>query len=381
MKEKIFFKINEKDFFAVGDLAKLISFEVKSVPKKYKVIWNEDKNIEKLIGKYLFSNKNNLLLIDENILNLYCKNLQISQNRIFKAKATEEFKTLEGIVNVIDFLDKNNFTKGENLIVVGGGIIQDVGAFAGACYKRGITWIYIPTTLLSMCDSCIGGKTGINHNNAKNQLALFSAPSQVIINPLFLKTLEEKDLRSGLGEVLKLHITGGREFITLYKKLVKKGKVNKFSDYKRLILASLSVKKAIIEKDEFELNHRRSLNYGHTIGHAVEILSKYDISHGKGIVIGMLILNEFSYKKNLLNLSEKRYLETPLFDLLDKETIKKIKAMPIDGIGALLKKDKKTLGATVNFVILKALGDMILFPVEIDSSLLMEIKEIIKDLF
>src|SRR3990167_8146444 len=250
-------------------------FQIKSTPKSYHVTLDENKNPFDVLNTYLSENKNSVLLIDENILQLYKNFLKIDETRIFSAKATENFKTIDGMFAVLNFLSERDFTKKEKLIVVGGGIIQEVGGFVSACYKRGIQWVYFPTTLLSMCDSCIGGKSGVNYKDAKNQMALFSAPSQVVINPQFLKTLPDADLKSGLGEILKLSITGGEDLIATYQQHVTHGKVKDLAGYKALILMALSIKRAIVEVDEFELNYRKSLNYGHTLGHAIEVMSDY----------------------------------------------------------------------------------------------------------
>lgn len=374
------FKIDQKKFF-VTDLTRAKSFEVKSIPKSYTLTWDDSEKPYNIINHILRDNSNNLLLIDEVIYNLYGKFLEVTDDKIFIAKATEDFKTLNGVVNVIDFLQKNKLTKGEKLIVVGGGIIQDVGAFVGACYKRGIPWILMPTTLLSMCDSCIGGKTGINHNNAKNQLALFSAPYEVIINPNYLTTLEQKEIRSGLGEILKLHITGGKHFLSRYKKLLHEGKVVDSNAYKQLILDALSVKKAIIEEDEFELNYRKSLNYGHTVGHAIEVLSNYKIPHGQAVVIGMIVVNELSNRKFMLADTEKKQLEKILFELLDPEILQTMKKISLERLGELLKKDKKTTGNFVNFVVIESIGEMSFLSQELDSAMLTQVSDIIKEVF
>lgn len=381
MIDKNLFVINGKKFYASTELTKVNSFVVNSVPRPYTVTWNDVEKPYEPINEILSQNKNNLLLIDEKIYNMYDKQFRITKDKIFTAVATEEFKTLDGVIRVVGFLQEHQFTKGETLVVVGGGIIQDVGAFVGACYKRGIPWVYFPTTLLSMCDSCIGGKTGINHNQAKNQLALFSAPSQVIINPEFLTTLDFREIQSGLGEIIKLHITGGKEFIKNYTKCVREGKIINFDYYKELILGSLSVKKAIVEEDEFELNYRRCLNYGHTLGHVIEVLSNYAIPHGQGIVIGMLFVNELSNRRALLSNAENQQLKKLLFELLDESMLKIIKSIPFDGIDVLLKKDKKTISEKVNFVVLKSIGNMIFLPLTINYLLLTEIKEILKDVF
>ncbi len=317
----------------------------------------------------------------KNIYKIYGKNIKIEKDKVFVARATEEFKTIEGVLKVVDFLQKNKLTKGEKLIVAGGGIIQDVGAFTGAVFKRGIFWVYVPTTLLSMCDSCIGGKTGINHGNAKNQLALFSAPAEVIINVNFLKTLDPSAINSGMGEILKLVITGGGSFLDAYSKNVTNGKVINFPVYRKLILAALAVKKAIVEEDEFELNHRRSLNYGHTMGHVVEVLSNYRIPHGQAVIIGVIIADRLSLNRNMISEKEVESIEKLSLELLSPEIRGIVRALKVEEMASLLQKDKKTLGNKIYFVLIRKPGDTIFVPIEINSSFVSEIEEIMRRFF
>ncbi len=372
------FIIEDKKFSMPDNFFALDNYYIKSIPKNYKVTVKNDLTPIKDIQKLIDENKNNLLLADKKVYDLYFKDLKIEEKRLFLADAAEEFKTLKGFQDVIAFLERNEFTKGEKLIVVGGGIIQDVGAFVGACYKRGIKWVYFPTTLLSMCDSCIGGKTGINHNKVKNQLALFSAPFEVNINIAFLKTLSEYDIKSGMGEILKLLVTGGPKALEIYEKEVNNGKVLNFDSYKPLILSSLSVKRAVVEEDEFELYYRKSLNYGHTIGHAIEVLSEYKIPHGQAVIMGMVIVNKLAANRGILNKSDYELTQRMAKELLGQSILKDIS---LDGLDKLLKKDKKTEGNIVNFVIISELGNTKFLKLELNDSLIQEIDLIIKQEF
>jgi len=373
------FLIEDKVFQMPDNFSELSEYTLKSSPRPYNVTVKSNPNVLNEIQSKLDENSKNLLFVDKNVFNLYLKDLKIDKERIFFAEANEEFKTLEnGFLKLISFLERNEFTKGETLVTVGGGVTEDVAAFAGACYKRGIKWVFYPTTLLSMCDSCIGGKTGINHNKVKNQLALFSAPSEVVINIEFLKTLSDFDIKSGMGEILKLLVTGGKEALDIYIKNVECGKVKNFSCYKPLILSSLAVKRAVVEEDEFELYHRKSLNYGHTLGHAIEVLSNYKIPHGQAVIIGMVIVNKLAKDKGILNDEDYKLTQTLSKELLGKSIMREV---CLDGLDKLLKKDKKTEGNLVNFVIISKLGDTKFLKMEISESLIDEIDKIIKQEF
>jgi 3-dehydroquinate synthase len=372
------FFIDGREFKAESDFTGVESFAIQSAIKSYQVQWDSSpKPFTKI--QVLMTGTRNLLLIDENIVKLYPESIAgIPAERIFTAKATEEFKTLQGIIEVIQFLEDNRFTKAESLITVGGGIIQDVAAFVGATFKRGIRWIYFPTTLLSMCDSCIGAKSSINHNQAKNQLGLFSAPSQIIIHPDFLDTLHPREIISGLGEIIKLHITGGRAFLGNYQKHATVPSHIEKPSFKELILGSLFVKKAVIEVDEFDSSYRKALNYGHTIGHAVEVLSGFAIPHGQAIIIGMIVVNELSCRKALLSSSENEQLKKIMLDLLDMQLIKQF---PTVGLPDLLKKDKKSTADHVNFAVLHSIGNFGFLSRKNDEGLLNDIQSIIYSLY
>ena len=372
------FLIEDKVFKMPDNFFQVDKFVIKSIPRDYNVTVKNNPKPAEEIQALLDENKNNLMLVDENVYNLYFKGLSVNKSRLFIAKATEEFKTLDGFQDVIAFLEKNEFTKGEKLIVVGGGVIEDIAAFVGACYKRGIKWVFYPTTLLSMCDSCIGGKTAINHNKVKNQLALFSAPSEVIINIEFLKTLSDFDIKSGMGEILKLLVTGGKAPLEIYLNEVNNGKVKNFESYKPLILSSLAVKRAVVEEDEFELYHRKSLNYGHTVGHAIEVLSQYKIPHGQAVIMGMVIVNKLAQNRGILNSKDYELTQKLSKELLGDSILKEVS---LEGLDKLLKKDKKTEGNLVNFVIISELGDTKFLKLELNENLTKEIDTIIKQEF
>jgi len=211
------------------------------------------------------------------------------------------------VLELTDKLYSLNFTKNNKLIVIGGGITQDVGGFAAAIFKRGIDWIYIPTTILSMTDSCIGSKVNINRIS-KNILGMFFAPNKIFISDYFLNSLTNDDIISGIGEAIKLSLIGGDNIYKLFL-----DKFNK-KDYISIIKLSSLVKKKIIEYDEFEKNIRKVLNYGHTIGHAIESTTNYFIPHGIAVLIGIYIKNKLFYdnkyyeiNKFILNLIDQKF--------------------------------------------------------------------------
>ena len=366
----------DKTKFKVG---KKVSnnFVIKSSLKNYRVVWDNDK-ISKSINP-LFKDKNNIFLIDRRVYKLYFK--KMSLKKVFLMNASENLKNVNQAIKFTDFLIKQNATKQNNVIVIGGGIIQDVAAFACAMFKRGIPWTLIPTTLLSITDSCIGAKTGLNYGSTKNIHALFSAPQKIIINLEFIKTLRSEDIISGIGESLKLSIIGGAKSLEIFNKNINAAvKHNSQKSLKRIIINSLYIKKEVIEFDEFEFNHRRSLNYGHSVGHALEILSNYKIPHGISIIFGILMENEISYetygmKRTDLELIKEivRKIDVPI------KFIKKLKDINYSGISNILTRDKKTIGKILKLAVpTKELGNLEFCNQKINLNIEKKLKKISK---
>ena len=355
------FIVNDTNFNGEIILDDII--EVKSFNKNYKVFYSE-KNVDELVNENYC--ENDIIFIDRNVYNLSLKKFENMIDNIIIFDAIEDNKNIDSALNVVDKLYEKNFTKKNKLIVIGGGITQDVGGFIAGIYKRGIDWILIPTTLLSMTDSCIGAKVSINRNS-KNMLGIFIAPNKVIISVFFLKSLEKDDILSGLSESLKLSLIGGIETYNFFKE-----KFNQ-DDYINIIKMSSLVKKIIIEKDEFEKNERKVLNYGHTIGHALESTTNYFIPHGIAICIGMYIINELFYEnkyKEINNLIKEKIVNSKFFDIkLDFEKL----------IVHILS-DKKNDGNKVCFIVLDEIGKSKFIYVEINE-IKDKLKSILNDLF
>lgn len=216
------------------------------------------------------------VIVDKNILRLYPELL--SNNNIIPVECTESNKTLSGCSLILNELIKRNIKADGNIMAVGGGILQDIVGFCSSVFCRGVDYTLVPTTLLSQVDSCIGGKTSINFNQAKNILGTFYPPKDIIIIPEFIVTLSSLDYLSGFGEV--------------YKFLILQNKIHRFNindNIKNIIYDSLVFKCSILEKDEFDRKDRKFLNFGHTIGHAIESSSNYSIPHGIAVILGCMI--------------------------------------------------------------------------------------------
>ena len=357
-------------------------FQVRSVPRPYDVVCDTQVVPCAAVMEKIKERENTLLFCDAHVANLYLQNLDIPKERCLLMHATEESKTISGVLRLVDFIFSHRLTKADQVLVVGGGIIQDIAAVACALYKRGIPWIYFPTTLLSQCDSCIGGKAGINYGGGKNQLALFSAPAEVVVNTQFLKSLSTEAMASGLGELLKLAITGGSVFVAHYADRLPNGIRNiDVNCLTPLILGSLSVKKTVIEHDEFELNIRQSLNYGHTLGHAIEVLSGYLIPHGQAVAIGMLLANELSHRHDLLSSEDRNTLKNLIIAVLDERCVVELKRLNTAQLLELLQKDKKTKGSVVNFIVPREIGSLEILPMPLNKNLHQTVAELLQEVF
>jgi 3-dehydroquinate synthase len=283
-------------------------------------------------------------------------------------EALEGNKNISSVLRLIDFLDEHRVTKSSTLFVVGGGITQDVAAVAASLYKRGIPWTFVPSTLLAQGDSGIGSKSALNHGNAKNQLGLFSAPRNVLMHTGFLDSLAEADLLSGMGEIFRLHVTGGPEFLTSFERELPAAREGSLDAIRRLLLGALSVKRAVIEVDEFEVDLRRSLNFGHSFGHALEKLVEYRIPHGTAVTLGMLVENEIAVRRGILSHAERARIVESARLLVTSQSRKEFAAASLTGLLDLLRRDKKAEGDVLKLVVLESVGQIRFIDFELNQA-------------
>ncbi len=318
------------------------SFDVKSAQRTYPVKFFADVN--ELVSD-LKTIQNPVFLVDRNIRALYFDVLGelLAGANVLEIDATEDSKTFNGVGNVIAWLSEKGVTKANHVIAIGGGIIQDIATFSTCVFFRGLKWTLVPTTLLSMSDSCIGAKCGINLNHFKNQLGVFNSPHSVLIAPGFLQTLAPIDVKSGYGEIFKLYVTGGFEkFEELAKDLDGSGEMLSSLTGKH-ISESLLIKKRVIEEDEYEKYLRMILNYGHTLGHALESETNHFVPHGLGVVWGIDFENYLSYKNGWL---AKDKFESMRGFIRKHFPFRMEKVVTVDGLLAASKRDKKMASAS-----------------------------------
>jgi len=263
-------------------------FLVRSYRGDYRVRIDQDESPESVFqGKIRFH-----VIIDSKVAEIYRDQLKktLENDSVLIIQANEGNKTLQNCVNYVAKLLEKRIKRGNRILSIGGGVIQDISCFVSSILMRGIEWNYYPTTLLAQADSCIGSKSSINFGGIKNIVGGYYPPTEVVINPMFLKTLEEAEIRSGLGEILKIcALEGESEFEKIaasYKALTASGPL-----LQRFILLSLNLKKSYIEADEFDTGQRNLLNYGHSFGHAIESSSGFAIPHGVAVSMGMDMAN------------------------------------------------------------------------------------------
>ncbi len=270
--------------------------------------------------------------------------------------AGEEHKTLSSVELVLDKMIAHGFDRKGCVVCLGGGVVGDVAGFAASVYLRGINFVHVPTTLLAMIDSSIGGKTGVNLSMGKNSAGTFSQPKGVFICPEFLQGLPKPELRNGLSEAVKTAVILDNAFFGYLEKNSGKAIALDSAVIAEIIERNCRLKAGIIEKDATEANYRRILNFGHTIGHAIEVLGNYTaLKHGEAVSIGMVAEAEVSRKMGMMGKGEVERLRSLL------KGIGLPVCLPEYDSRAILsatRKDKKTIGGKVHYALPESIGKM-----------------------
>ncbi len=299
-----------------------------------------------------------IIITDENVerlcLPVFKQKLPLLNiDGIITIKSGEENKSISQLIYIWQELTKLNVGRDDLIINLGGGIVTDVGGMAAATFKRGLKFINFPTTLLGMVDAAIGGKTGIDFEGFKNQVGLFVNPTSVIVDPIFLETLEEIQWQSGFAEVLKYGLILDRE---LWQKLEGRNYNDDDINWNLVIIKAAKDKIDIVRFDSLEKGIRKNLNFGHTIGHAFEsyyLKTESPVTHGMAIAAGMIC--EAWLSSTIFNI-ECTHLNT-IVNMIDKNFSRfNIDEREIPVLMQLMKQDKKVRGNKQNFSLLKKLG-------------------------
>lgn len=336
--DKLFVDLGENSYnILFSDSFANLSEEVKNVVRSKKILIVTDTNVDKLYR-------------EEVEKNLSDGGFDVSS---FAFEAGEENKNLATIEAICGACVAAGLDRRSTVVALGGGVCGDMAGFAAAIYMRGIDFIQIPTTLLSQSDSSVGGKTGIDFAGGKNILGAFHQPRLVYINVSVLKTLPKREFISGMGEVIKHGIIADTEF---FEYLFRNSDAVKSLDTEVLLKMSktnCAIKAGVVSKDEKEMGLRAILNFGHTIGHAVESYFDYSVTHGECVGIGMYAATWIAVKKGL---TVEKTLEKirNILELYDFDL--KPKFADTERVAEIMKMDKKALNGVINFILPTEIG-------------------------
>ena len=305
------------------------------------------------IGKLPQININNKVAIITNPkvsglhINYLTNHLKAKELHIITLPDGEEYKNFESVNYALDRLFDAKFDRNSTLIAFGGGVIGDMTGFIASIFLRGIKFIQIPTTLLAMVDSSVGGKTGINNKYGKNLIGSFYQPEAVYIDTHFLKTLEKREFAAGMAEIIKMAVMFDKKFFEDIK--------NESLTLEEMIKRAVELKAEVVNQDEKEKGIRSVLNYGHTFGHVIENLTNYKTYlHGEAVAIGMVMANELSRELGFLSEKEAQEIKN-LLEKYDLPTTFKIKDKEEFYNHFFL--DKKTMDNKIKFIIPKKIGE------------------------
>jgi 3-dehydroquinate synthase len=321
------------------------SWTIQSHRGPYTIVFDE----EALVRLGAAPPANAHFIIDAKVAELYADTLGrvLSSRSVLRLQATETVKSIDRVQGYVEHLLGLEVRRSDVLIAIGGGIIQDVTSFVATTLLRGLEWQFYPTTLLAQADSCVGSKGSINVGKNKNLMGTFYPPSRVMITTQVLKTLAARDLRSGIGEMLKVHAIAGPE---AFDRIA--------ADYRRIledpatmaayVHRSLELKKPYVEEDEFDRGPRNVMNYGHSFGHALESATNFAIPHGIAVTMGMDMANYHAVRLGrMAQAHHQRMHPTLATNFAGFENME----IPLEAFYAALGKDKKNTANALRLVL------------------------------
>lgn len=289
-------------------------------------------------------------IVDGLYSEIVCNSLIASGYSVFKfvIKNGEASKNAENYINLINFLAENKLTRSDLVIALGGGVVGDLTGFASSTYLRGVDYVQIPTTLLAMVDSSVGGKTAIDIKAGKNLCGSFYQPRAVICDTDTLKTLPSDIFADGCAEVIKYGVLGNAE---LFEHLYEYG-----TDFDReyVIYECVKMKSEIVENDEFDTGFRQLLNFGHTVGHAIEKLSDFTVSHGSAVAIGMCVVSK----------AVDEGIAKQVVDIVEKFGLPTRTEFTASEMSQIMLSDKKRFGDNINLIIPEKIGKCVIKPIK-----------------
>lgn len=337
-------------------------------------------NLSSCLNELELQDRKICIVTDRNVEKLYGEEVQKAASAsackvvLYTMMAGEEHKTLDTVKDLYAFLIEEHFDRKDLLVALGGGVVGDLCGYAAATYLRGIDFVQIPTTLLSQTDSSIGGKTGVDFDSYKNMVGAFHMPRLVYMNMSVLKSLDDRQFASGMAEVLKHGLIRDGVF---YEWLIDHfPEINEKDTevLEEMIYRSCQIKKSVVEKDPTEKGERALLNFGHTIGHAIEKYMDFKYLHGECVALGCIGAAYISYKRNMIPMEE--YYEIRDMFVPFSLPISISEGNP-EEILNLTKSDKKMDGSHVKFILLKKVGKAVIDTTVTDEEITAAIEELI----
>lgn len=339
--------------------------------------------LTRLISETFISCDKFMLVFDSNTEKYYkeiiWKNIESTGKKAFSFTfpAGEANKNLSIVQKLYEELIINNFERKDVILAVGGGVVGDLAGFTAATYLRGISFAQIPTTLLAMSDSSVGGKTGVDFMAYKNMVGAFHQPKLVYMNVDTLASLSEREYLSGMAEVIKYGYIWDREFLTYLSENVSRIISKDKEALENIIFHSCRIKKEVVENDPLEKGLRAILNYGHTIGHAIEKLMNFTLLHGECVALGMVAAGRMTVSRALMSEAELYEMKKILTDY---KLYRKISASNVgfskEDVLIATKSDKKMQGGRIKFILTKEIGKAEIFSDITDKEMLAGIEEI-----
>ena len=302
-----------------------------------------------------------VIITNKTVNKLYGSILEENLNKngfeilLIEVPDTERSKSMGTALRIYDELISHRIEREAPVIAFGGGVVGDLAGYVSATFLRGLPLIHLPTTLLAQVDSCIGGKTAVNYLNFKNIVGVFKNPEIVLIDPDLLQTLPEREIKNGVAEIIKYGVIGDPSLFSLLEKRMDDIFESDPLFLEEIIYRCCKIKIDIVEKDERETGLRRILNYGHTIGHAIETASNFAISHGEAVAIGMCAAGRIAEKLGIFNDVERqeRLIKIAGFSI-------NLSNFDVEDLIRIMHFDKKVKNSKINFVLPRRIGDVVI---------------------
>lgn len=339
---------------------KCINVKYDSKPIYDIVIEKDFSKLSESFNKLNVTNRKLCIVTDSNVGPLYANEVKAELEKtgnkvfVFTFKAGEENKNLDTVQDVYEFLIENHFDRKDMLVALGGGVVGDLTGFTAASYLRGIQFIQVPTSLLAQVDSSIGGKTGVDFRAYKNMVGAFHQPKLVYMNISTLKSLSIRLFNSGFGEIIKHGFIKDKAYYSWLKDNHESIKAMDLDALEDMIFASCNIKREVVERDPKEQGERALLNYGHTLGHAIEKQMNFTMYHGECVVLGMIAALRIDMKRG--HITQQEYDDAiNMFKLFEFPT--SVKGITIEDVIKVSKSDKKMDAGKIKFILLNSIGD------------------------